>query len=83
MFILLMVYGIYRIDRWCKKMAKALFDKLITTSGFISVALTIGFIILSVMGNLTDTYKTLYTMIIAFYFGNDILSDKNNGGVTK
>lgn len=65
------------------KMAKALFDKLITTSGFISVALTIGFIILSVMGNLTDTYKTLYTMIIAFYFGNDILSDKNNGGVTK
>lgn len=56
-------------------MAKALFDKLITTSGFIAVALTIGFIFLSITGDLTETYKTLYTMIIAFYFGQDIMTD--------
>ena len=52
-------------------MAKALLNKILSTSGFISLIMTIGFVILSYTGNLTDTYSTLFTVIITFYFSAD------------
>lgn len=52
-------------------MAKALLNKILSTSGFISLIMTIGFVILSYTGKLTDTYSTLFTVIITFYFSTD------------
>lgn len=53
-------------------MAKALLNKIISTSGFISLIMTIGFVVLTSTGKMTDSYTTLYTVIITFYFSNDL-----------
>lgn len=57
-------------------MAKALINKIISTSGFISLIMTIGFVILSLNDKSNMTYNTLFTVIITFYFSND---DKKGG----
>lgn len=53
-------------------MAKALLNKILSTSGFISLIMTVGFVILTATGKMTDSYTTLYTVIITFYFSNDM-----------
>lgn len=52
-------------------MARALLNKILSTSGFISLIMTVGFVILTATDKMTDSYTTLYTVIITFYFSND------------
>lgn len=53
-------------------MAQAILNKVLSTSGFISLIMTIGFVILTYCGKITDSYITLYTVVITFYFSNDM-----------
>ena len=54
-------------------MAKAILNKVLSTSGFISLIMTVGFVILTYCGKITDSYITLYTVVITFYFSNDTI----------
>lgn len=36
---------------------------------FITVAMTIAYIYLTIVGNMTQEFQTIYLMIVAFYFG--------------
>ncbi len=52
-----------------------LFLKITSGRFIIAVAITIGFIILSVQGRLTSDYTNIFLVIITFYFGKE--SGKN------
>lgn len=43
--------------------------KLISVKSLVSLALTIGFIVQSVRGQLTNEYMSVYLVVISFYFG--------------
>lgn len=46
------------------------FARLIDVKSIVTLLLTIGFLILSLKGNVTsDQFLTVFTVIIAFYFG--------------
>lgn len=59
--------------------------RLISVKSLVSIALTIGFIVQAVRGQLTNEYMSVYLVVISFYFGtqyqkqvddkvNDVLS---------
>lgn len=43
--------------------------KLLTVKCLVTIALTIGFIVQSVRGQLTNDYMSVYLVVISFYFG--------------
>lgn len=43
--------------------------KLISVKSLVSLALTIGFIVQAVRGQLTNEYMSVYLVVISFYFG--------------
>lgn len=44
-------------------------SKLISVKSLVSLALTIGFIVQAVRGQLTNEYMSVYLVVISFYFG--------------
>lgn len=54
-----------------------LFLKLTSGRFLIAVAITIGFVILAVQGNITSDYTNIFLVIVAFYFGKDSRNNKN------
>lgn len=51
---------------------------LLTVKSLVTVILTVVFAILTVIGKVEQSYMTIYTVIISFYFG--IQTAKNGGG---
>lgn len=43
--------------------------KLLNVKSLVTIALTIGFIVQSVRGEMTNEYSSVYMAVIAFYFG--------------
>lgn len=43
--------------------------KLLNVKSLVTIALTIGFIVQSVRGQLTNEYSSVYLVVISFYFG--------------
>lgn len=43
--------------------------RLISVKSLVSMALTIGFIVQAVRGQLTNEYMSVYLVVISFYFG--------------
>lgn len=60
--------------------------KLISVKSFVSLALTIGFIVQAVRGQLTNEYMSVYLVVISFYFGTQYqkqVDDKVNEVLSK
>lgn len=51
---------------------------LLTVKSLVTVILTVVFAALTVMGRIDQSYMTIYTVIISFYFG--IQTTKTGGG---
>lgn len=58
-----------------------LFLKITSGRFLIAVAITIGFVILSIQGRLTADYTNIFLIIITFYFSKD--SEKNTNHSNK
>lgn len=43
--------------------------KLLNVKSLVTIALTIGFIVMAVRGDLTNDYSSVYLVVISFYFG--------------
>lgn len=43
--------------------------KLLSVKSLVSIALTIGFIVQAIRGDLTNEYMSVYLVVISFYFG--------------
>lgn len=43
--------------------------KLLNVKSLVTIALTIGFIVMALRGNLTAEYQSVYLVVISFYFG--------------
>lgn len=43
--------------------------KLVDVKSLVTIALTIGFIVMAVRGTLTAEYQSVYLVVISFYFG--------------
>lgn len=52
---------------------------LMNVKSLVTIALTIGFIVQSVRGHLTNEYSSVYLVVISFYFGTQYQKgvDKN------
>lgn len=62
------------------------FAKLISVKSLVSLALTIGFIVQAVRGQLTNEYMSVYLVVISFYFGTQYqkqVDDKVNEVLSK
>lgn len=53
-------------------------SKLLTIKSIVTLALTLVFAVLSLTGRITQDFLTVYTVVIAFYFGTQ--SVKKEGG---
>lgn len=42
---------------------------LLNVKSLVTIALTIGFIIMAISGNLSADYQSVYLVVISFYFG--------------
>lgn len=42
---------------------------LLNVKSLVTIALTIGFIVMAVRGTLTSEYQSVYLVVISFYFG--------------
>lgn len=45
------------------------FSKLMSVKSLVTIALTIGFIVMAINGNLSSEYQSVYLVVISFYFG--------------
>lgn len=58
--------------------------KLMNVKSLVTIALTIGFIVQSVRGQLNQDYSSVYLVVISFYFGTqyaknqDLIEDKED-----
>ena len=43
--------------------------KLMDVKSLVTIALTIGFIVMATRGDLTSEYQSVYLVVISFYFG--------------
>lgn len=43
--------------------------KLMNVKSLVTIALTIGFIVMACRGSLTPEYQSVYLVVISFYFG--------------
>lgn len=48
---------------------KTAIAKLLNVKSLVTIALTIGFIVQSVRGELNNEYSSVYLVVISFYFG--------------
>ena len=53
-------------------------SKLLTIKSIVTLALTLVFAVLALTGRITQDFLTVYTVVIAFYFGTQ--SVKKEGG---
>lgn len=44
-------------------------SKLMDVKSLVTIALTIGFIVMATRGSLTSEYQSVYLVVISFYFG--------------
>ena len=51
-------------------------QKLLSVKSIVTIALTAVFCYLSIVGKLETEFLTIYTTIIAFYFGTQAVKDK-------
>lgn len=51
--------------------------KLIDVKSLVTIALTIGFIVMAVSNSLTSEYQSVYLVVISFYFGTQYEKKKN------
>lgn len=54
-------------------------QKLLAVKSIVTIALTAVFCHLSIVGRLETEFLTIYTTIIAFYFGTQATKDKTSG----
>lgn len=52
--------------------------KLLNVKSLVTIALTIGFIVQSVRGHLTNEYSSVYLVVISFYFGTQYQKKVND-----
>lgn len=51
--------------------------KLMDVKSLVTIALTIGFIVMAVSNCLTSEYQSVYLVVISFYFGTQYEKKKN------
>lgn len=51
--------------------------KLMDVKSLVTIALTIGFIIMAVTNSLSSEYQSVYLVVISFYFGTQYEKKKN------
>lgn len=51
--------------------------KLMDVKSLVTIALTIGFIIMAVSNSLSSDYQSVYLVVISFYFGTQYEKKKN------
>lgn len=51
--------------------------KLMDVKSLVTIALTIGFIIMAVTNSLSSDYQSVYLVVISFYFGTQYEKKKN------
>lgn len=51
--------------------------KLMNVKSLVTIALTIGFIVMSVQGRLSSEYQSVYLVVISFYFGTQYQKQNN------
>ena len=51
---------------------------LMNVKSLVTIALTIGFIVQSVRGHLTNEYSSVYLVVISFYFGTQYQKNVGN-----
>lgn len=51
--------------------------KLIDVKSIVTISLTIGFLILAIKNNALQEFLSIYTVIIAFYFGTQFQKKQN------
>ncbi len=54
---------------------------LLTVKSLVTIILTVVFAVLTVMGKIEQSYMTIYTVIISFYFGVQTVKDAKSGGI--
>ena len=55
-------------------------QKLLSVKSIVTIALTAVFCYLAIVGRLETEFLTIYTTIIAFYFGTQATKDKTTTG---
>lgn len=65
------------MDKEPKTMTEAL-AYLLNVKSLVTIALTIGFIVQSVRGHLTNEYSSVYLVVISFYFGTQYQKNLGN-----
>ena len=50
--------------------------KLMNVKSLVTIALTIGFIVMACRGSLTPEYQSVYLVVISFYFGTQYQKNK-------
>lgn len=53
--------------------------KLLNVKSLVTIALTVGFIVQSVRGLLTNEYSSVYLVVISFYFGTQYQKNAKEG----
>ncbi len=53
---------------------------LLSVKSLVTIILTVVFAVLTVMGKIEQSYMTIYTVIISFYFGVQTVKNANGGG---
>lgn len=51
--------------------------KLMDVKSLVTIALTIGFIVMAISNSLTSEYQSVYLVVISFYFGTQYEKKKN------
>lgn len=54
--------------------------KLMDVKSLVTIALTIGFIVMATRGDLTSEYQSVYLVVISFYFGTQYQKRVNEEG---
>lgn len=61
-------------------MVKTAVSKLMDVKSLVTIALTIGFIVMAVRNTLTAEYQSVYLVVISFYFGTQYNKAISDGG---
>lgn len=60
---------------------KNVIDRLLTVKSIVTIALTVVFCVLSIVGTLPQEFMAIYTMVVGFYFGTQSEKKQNNAPV--
>lgn len=58
-------------------MAKTIINRLCSVKSLVTLSVTAAFIYMSIKGNISTEFITIYTSIIGFYFGTQTNKDNN------